>query len=466
MAQVATQESSELMYQPRPFDISGEQLPQELRSVIEPLAENAHEVWAEVRSKSSDAAPNPKFMAPFGQLAEAEREIDRSLVRSTLSKLRSMGYQILLGSDAHATLQDAEQQDRLGQLGLAGKPASNATLLAIDKLFHRTDTLSTRLQTLHLRSCWIAGLLGALGIVFAISELAMGCGPSCTDQVHSTWQTWIGWAGVASALVALTTVVWAAWIRRYRDRWLLLRVISEDARAMRCQYLTDSRLWQPNRIIRDQAEQDYEAWLRDAETEVELQRHAKLAERRLHDLAANPAPALQFPTVPGAAFPDRLRSEYVDNRLEEQLEFMNKRSESFGFFDTYSRNIPPFLFYAAIAAALLALPLKHLFHALYVSHSERSPGQIEVLVYVTLVFIAAALPAASAGLRTLRSATELARNKLRYKSTAATLNRCRNRLKSATTTSDLHHAVLEVEHVLANERREWLRLMLEAEWYA
>ena len=90
---------------------------------------------------------------------------------------------------------------------------------------------------------------------------------------------------------------------------------------------------------------------------------------------------------------------------------------------------------------------------------------------------AASLPVAAAIIRTLRSAFEFSRNRSRFQAAEDALHVLDDRLThrliwddshlpSADLTSVMLRDLARCEVHLRNEHQEWLRLMLEAEWFA
>ena len=79
------------------------------------------------------------------------------------------------------------------------------------------------------------------------------------------------------------------------------------------------------------------------------------------------------------------------------------------------------------------------------------------------IFLAAALPTVGAGIRTLTTAHEFARNKVRYHAKEAVLIHADGHLKDAVE-ADLRLFDMEFcEQTLELEHREWARLMIETE---
>lgn len=92
----------EKTYQPTITDLSQIQLPEDLMTLCEQMAENAHDVWAIERQsegwtygpKRDDHKLQTPDMLPYAQLPETEKQYDRLMATGTLKLLLSLGYKI------------------------------------------------------------------------------------------------------------------------------------------------------------------------------------------------------------------------------------------------------------------------------------------------------------------------------------------------------------------------------------
>jgi hypothetical protein len=91
-----------MTYNPKPIDSSGVELSDDLNELTELLAENAHDIWAQLRLKDGwtygpkrdDAAKKHPDLIPYKNLPESEKEYDRKAAMYTLKAIISMGYRI------------------------------------------------------------------------------------------------------------------------------------------------------------------------------------------------------------------------------------------------------------------------------------------------------------------------------------------------------------------------------------
>ncbi|MGH3452425.1 MAG: RyR domain-containing protein [Haloechinothrix sp.] len=90
------------VYTPQPIDTSDVPLPVELDALLEFLAQNVHEVWAERRLAEGwrygpviDAVQKEHpGLVPFSQLSESEKNYDRATARETLRAILALGFRI------------------------------------------------------------------------------------------------------------------------------------------------------------------------------------------------------------------------------------------------------------------------------------------------------------------------------------------------------------------------------------
>lgn len=89
-------------YVPQPVDTSDIQLPKELNELVEQMAKNVHEVWAESRieqgwvygQERSDALKQHPCLIPYEELPEEEKAYDRDTALGTLKLISKLGFKI------------------------------------------------------------------------------------------------------------------------------------------------------------------------------------------------------------------------------------------------------------------------------------------------------------------------------------------------------------------------------------
>lgn len=89
-------------YTPQPIDTKEVMLPVELTELVEAMAKNVHEVWAETRiaqgwtygPERNDQLKHHPCLIPYEELPEEEREYDRNTAIGTLKLIQKLGFKI------------------------------------------------------------------------------------------------------------------------------------------------------------------------------------------------------------------------------------------------------------------------------------------------------------------------------------------------------------------------------------
>ena len=89
-------------YVPQPMDTSDVQLPDELNDLVEKMAKNVHEVWAQSRisqgwaygPERNDTLKHHPCLVPYEELPEVEKDYDRDTALGTLKLIIKAGFKI------------------------------------------------------------------------------------------------------------------------------------------------------------------------------------------------------------------------------------------------------------------------------------------------------------------------------------------------------------------------------------
>ena len=89
-------------YTPHPIDTSDIQLPEDLNPLLEAMAMNVHEVWAQTRisqgwqygSERNDGKKLHPMLVPYEELPEEEKVYDRNTSEETLKMIMKLGFKI------------------------------------------------------------------------------------------------------------------------------------------------------------------------------------------------------------------------------------------------------------------------------------------------------------------------------------------------------------------------------------
>ena len=89
-------------YTPHPIDTSDIQLPEELTPLLEAMAKNVHETWAQERinqgwtfgEKRDDTLKHHPCLVAYEDLSEEEKVYDRNTSVETLKLILKLGFKI------------------------------------------------------------------------------------------------------------------------------------------------------------------------------------------------------------------------------------------------------------------------------------------------------------------------------------------------------------------------------------
>ncbi len=92
-----------MSYRPKPLVTHHTSIPDFLLPLVESLAANVHDLWAEKRMaegwthgpEKNVALKQTPFLVPYAELPEAEKETDRLIVRETVRAMLVLGCQIV-----------------------------------------------------------------------------------------------------------------------------------------------------------------------------------------------------------------------------------------------------------------------------------------------------------------------------------------------------------------------------------
>jgi hypothetical protein len=236
-----------------------------------------------------------------------------------------------------------------------------------------------------------------------------------------------------------------------QKKWLLDRVKAEQYRTLKFLSLIDPDLWMDNI---DQ----WENKLAKKVEEVKQMNPGQLRQWARNDYLS------QLPKLDKCAFSDEailsLLNYYEDKRLRVQRAYFRKKERQNERINQYTRNVPYLLYFLSVVAVLGHF-IVDIFSGTRLSMHVTS---------ITLIIFAAALPVLAAGFRTLRSAYEFARSASIFQAKYTALERFSSAIAEDAMRVPLNKEVIlnnlwQCEHFLEAENREWLRLMMEAEWF-
>ena len=89
-------------YKPKPIDTTKVEIPEQLNPLLEEMAKNVHELWAQERIKQGwsygerrdDKLKLHPCLVPYEELPEEEKNFDRITSQQTLKLILSLGFKI------------------------------------------------------------------------------------------------------------------------------------------------------------------------------------------------------------------------------------------------------------------------------------------------------------------------------------------------------------------------------------
>jgi hypothetical protein len=299
------------------------------------------------------------------------------------------------------------------------------------------DKGAIRHQKHHRALTLLAAVFGTAAVLFAIAHLS-GIFPA----------PWPMWVEVLAATVATCAVLLGV-VQAQHMQWLLQRHKAERCRLLKFRFLIDPGLWSAKESQR-------------ADWSNRLRREAEKVEGLNSGSFRDWVKGTETPAIPdeikdcrlGGNALAALAAYFRDKRIEDQMRFFAARAHRNEGIDRFTRRLPPVLFFGSVVAVL----------GHFVMEIIRA-GKAMHTLSVLLVVAAAALPVIGAGIRTYRSAHEFARSASLYRAKHAALQHLAERLQGETEGPEVLRTLWHCEIFLESEHREWLRLMLDAEWF-
>jgi hypothetical protein len=339
----------------------------------------------------------------------------------------------------------------------------------VEPAYRAADRTAVHFQRQHQAITVAAAIFGTVAVLFAILQL---------PRIISGTVVSIPVAEGITAAIAFIAVLLGIFTLR-QARWMFLRHKAERFKFLKFHFLIDPHLWGADPDERERAVQ----WLKFSADKL-----AELPNEELETWAAHgilpEEPASLIGSQADAYTLYKLVDYYLTKRCRNQLKYFERKARQFSTRDRYIKALPRLLFFGSIFAALLHFSLD-LFETYLLPHKETQTAEAGAAVAspinltVALILIAASLPVIGAGVRTFRSAYQLARNTSRYKAAFEAIKLPAERLEcdagrlyglydEGHTTVDAHDVFRDMwrcEQILEAEHREWLRLMMEAEWF-
>lgn len=355
--------------------------------------------------------------------------------------------------DMRGLAADPAAPERLREfLARCGPESGPGSLLA---RFEQADATAARNRERYEDSATLSALCGTVAIVLAILQLAFH------HQLVDAWEEGSRWPAIALlsievlAVVATFVSVVRSLVLYRQEGWLLQRYKSERLRLLFYRLLTSPDYW----TGREPAGGDYAQWIGREVSEIEVLTRVEL------QALARSAPVPEQPEPAACAGVDAdcldgLVNFYRSTRLAAQMAYFQARAQESPLSWDNPRLLP-FVFFSSVLAVLIHFGFEI---ASFVTKNPQSGVGLRS-VSVFFLLCAAVLPAVWAGIKTWRSAHEFTRNAARAAASLGVLKRYSERLGREKEPSRVFATLDLCETFLDAEQREWLRLMLEADWY-
>jgi hypothetical protein len=318
----------------------------------------------------------------------------------------------------------------------AGDFLAQAAILQklIDLPLERVDSRAIAYSRRYRLLAFLMALLGSFALLFSTLRMFLSGRNQHLQHVFFLLEAITTFIALAVVLYGMKSAA--------HHRWLLARHQTERLRALHAQTLVEL-LAAPLDPSKLEAQIASIIAMRFADMHLWLQR----------DVAPRPLELAAHPTSDSHTL-QIFRQVYLQLRLAPQWTYLAGAESRHERFDRKTRNIPTMLFFLSIACVAL--------HAA----THPFPGHTAELVGDVFVLLGTLFPIVASGLRTYREAIQVSRNANRFSSKAYALELLRNQLLKAATFEQSLTVSWHTEQILESEHREWLRLMIDAEWFA
>jgi len=289
--------------------------------------------------------------------------------------------------------------------------------------YRKADASALRHQRYHRLVTVIAAIFGTIAVLLAIIQLS--------GLFRGVWPLQVSGIAVVLALIAVILGL----VSSQRLNWLLERHRAERYRLLKFRFLIDEvddiRALNPQALRR---------WIDEDEVPVAPTPlpHSKTDKDIIRDF-------LEY---------------YQKKRLSVQMAYFARRALRNIRVHRYTWFLPPLFFFFSVLAAL-----GHFVYNTVTSTYDLQANVATSNFVVLFVVLAAAFPVVGAGVRSLRTAYEFARNNSRFRAKHVALSRLAERLRQENDPEAIFRDLWSCEQILESEHREWLRLMIEGEWF-
>ncbi|KAB2946446.1 MAG: DUF4231 domain-containing protein (plasmid) [Candidatus Methanoperedens sp.] len=456
-------------YTPKPIDTLDIELTDDILELTELLSKNAHDNWARQRisegwkfgPKRDDEKKEHPCLVAYENLNESDKEYDRKAAMETLKAIVALGYNIERNS---MKVPNYDMHDTGIEINIRYASIRDALEILHKSLWGKyddSDKKAIRLQRSHRRFAKTATVFGITAIILAIISLAVKeLGDIISRQFPGTEglatvipDDLITYAEFFVAAIAFFAVI-VGLFKKYQKNWFLYRHRAELFRSLKFHFLVDPCLCHKS---------ENKAEIKDWKDRMlkEIDRIDSISCPSI-DQCIKEEEMLSDPPQPDISKIDEKKlvamvKYYREKRISVQREYFSKQAIRYENSDRSSKYLPVPLFFISIILVFthfiidIFIPLLHGFS-------------------VFLLLLAASIPVVGAGIRTFRSTNEYARSAAIYRSKQKALEKMDEKLEQEINRDKLNatqvlNLLWRCEELLRAEHREWLRLMLETEWF-
>jgi hypothetical protein len=319
----------------------------------------------------------------------------------------------------------------------------------VNQVYQSADAEARRHQRRHRWVTAFAAVLGTFAVIFAILQLA---------KYIDIPKFWLASWEFAAAMIALFAVILGV-VAALQRRWLLERHKAERYRLAKFGFLIDATMWSGNaaaaRGVVD-------------ELQGKLAAIAALRSKALHTWAStDEIPHKAASSMITKDTLDSLVDYYLTKRLDKQIDYFSQAGRR-RVRHRLLRWLPQVCFFVGVAMAFGHFGIevyKHGQGEQRAGSGQEKPADSGNATSELLIILAAAFPVVGAGFRTFYLAFEPHRNVLRSQAKYHVLDNLKQELQGDTDAGAKFLALWDCERTMEAEHREWLRLMIEAEWF-
>lgn len=308
--------------------------------------------------------------------------------------------------------------------------------------FSEADRQVGRYKATYMNLANCAAWLGASAVLFAIIQLSES---STIDYFPRAFLPWLEFSLAASAVIVAVFGLGG----RAQQKWFVARHRAEQLRRLKYDFLTRPGVWSQDEKTAANSRQALAA-------EVEAIMATSFSGLEFWVTRGTLPKAIEAPPLSELEWHE-LRIYYERKRLKDQIVYFRNASENNVTRNDKTRLWPSVLFFGSIAFVLVHFCIELV--------KWRTGGNSDTSVGKATLILAATLPVCGAGIRVIRGVLEYGRNASRYESTHNVLLELSERLRLAADPATAFREIGFCEQALEAEHREWVRLLVEAEWF-